>query len=54
MTPVVLQKLASKAGFEYFIRVKLRGYSRIEREYQDRYKHNENVFFKRPSIIRQK
>lgn len=41
-----LKKLSLDAGVEYFLRVKLRGYSRIEREYKDRYKHNEHVYQK--------
>ena len=44
--PQVLEKLAIKNGVKYFLRVKLRRYSRLEREYQDRYKHNEYIYQK--------
>ena len=44
--PGFLEKLSLSLGVEYFLRVKLRGYSRIERDYKDRYKHNEHVYQK--------
>ncbi len=44
--PEFLEKLASEAKVEYFLRVKLRRYSRLEREYKDRYKHNEHIYQK--------
>ena len=44
--PKVLEKLAIDTNAEYFLRVKLRSYSRIEREYEDRYTHNKNVYQK--------
>jgi len=41
-----LKKLSFDVGVEYFLRVKLRGYSQIEREYEDRYKHNQYIYQK--------
>lgn len=44
--PEVLAELATKAQVNYFVRVKLRQYSRLERDYKDKYSHNQFVFQK--------
>lgn len=44
--PEVLENLASRAQVNYFVRVKLRQYSRLERDYKDNYPHNKHVFQK--------
>lgn len=44
--PDVLENLANRAQVNYFVRVKLRQYSRLERDYKDNYPHNKYVFQK--------